>query len=243
MGDLLTLFSFPDTWISLLSLTVMEIVLGIDNIIFIAIIVGKLPKVQQGKARTIGLLLALVFRIGLLFAISWLATLTAPLFHVMGQDVSGRDLILLMGGLFLLAKATVEIHNKFENEDEKANSSVGSTFVAVIFQIIVLDVVFSIDSIITAIGLVQQVSIMIIAVLLSLGVMLIFSESVSNFIHHHPTMKILALSFLMMIGMLLVAEGFKFHVPKGYVYFAMAFSFAVEMLNIRLRDKKVSSAK
>lgn len=237
--DFFTLFSQPDTYVSLLTLTFLEIILGIDNIIFISILTGKLPPNEQGKARTLGLALALIFRVILLLCISWIAGLVNPLFTVFGFAVTGRSLILILGGLFLLYKSTVEIHEKLEGEEEKAASADDKKvkLSGLLVQIILLDLVFSFDSVITAVGLVEHVSIMIIAIILSMIVMLIFAKSVSEFIHRHPTIKMLALSFLLMIGLLLFLEGLHIEVPKGYVYFAMAFSFLVELLNIKLRKK------
>jgi predicted tellurium resistance membrane protein TerC len=233
------IFLESSTYVSLITLTFLEIVLGIDNIIFISILTGRLPKEQQEKGRIIGLSLAIVFRIILLLFIFWIVGLVEPLFTVFGWPISGRDLILIAGGLFLMAKSTTEIHTKLQGAEETAKdaSQKKISFSGVIIQIILLDLVFSFDSVITAVGLVSHISIMIIAVLLSLGVMLIFATKVSDFIHKHPTMKMLALSFLLMIGLLLFVEGFHVSVPKGYVYFAMAFSFVVELLNLRLRKK------
>ncbi len=237
------LFSQPQTYISLATLTFMEIVLGIDNIIFISIVTGRLGKDVQDKARVLGLLLAVVFRIGLLFAIVWIANLVYPLFSIFGHDFSGRDLILIGGGLFLLTKSTLEIHTKLTIDGEhEGGKTKANTFTSAIIQIILLDLVFSFDSIITAVGLVQHISIMIVAIRLSLVVMIIFAKKVSDFIHKYPTIKMLALSFLLMIGLLLFVEGFHVAVPKGYVYFAMAFSLFVEMLNIRLRRKSEQKA-
>ena len=235
MDSLLELFSRPDTYISLLTLTLMEIVLGIDNIIFISIVASRLPQEQQAKARFVGLSLALVFRIILLMCIGWIVRLTNPLITLLGHDISGRDLILIAGGIFLLIKSTKEIHHKIEQANEEADGSKVSTFMGVVSQIIMLDIVFSFDSVITAVGLVQEVPLMVVAVVVSLIVMLIFAPTISDFINKHPTLKMLALSFLLMIGTLLVAEGFHVHVPKGYVYFAMAFSVFVEFLNLKLR--------
>lgn len=233
------IFLESSTYVSLITLTFLEIVLGIDNIIFISILTGRLPKEQQEKGRIIGLSLAIVFRIILLLFIFWIVGLVEPLFTVFGWPISGRDLILISGGLFLMAKSTTEIHEKLQGAEESAKdaSTKKISFSSVIIQIILLDIVFSFDSVITAVGLVSHISIMIIAVLLSLGVMLIFANKVSDFIHKHPTMKMLALSFLLMIGLLLFVEGFHVSVPKGYVYFAMAFAFIVELLNLRLRKK------
>jgi len=232
------MFLLPEVWISLLTLTLMEIVLGIDNIIFITIISGRLPEHKQAKARQLGLTLALGIRIILLLFITWLAGLTTPLFTLWNHGFTVRDLIMMAGGLFLLGKSTLEIHNKLEGEEESnITSGAGVSFSNIIFQILILDIVFSLDSIITAIGLVKEVSIMIIAVTLSMIVMLIFAGRIGNFIAQHPTLKILALSFLLMIGLVLFTEGFGVHVPKGYIYFAMAFSLLVEMLNLRMRKK------
>lgn len=228
--------------ISLLTLTLLEIVLGIDNIIFISIVSDKLPKEQQKRARSIGILLALVVRVGLLFGISWIVGLKEPLFYAFKMGFSGRDIILFLGGLFLLAKSTTEIHHKLEGETEDDTSKKVFTMRSAIIQIVLLDIVFSFDSILTAVGLVDSVYIMIVAVVIALGVMLAFAQAISNFVNKHPSIKMLALSFLIMIGLLLVAEAFHVHVPKGYVYFAMAFSLLVEMLNLRL-DKKSNAVK
>lgn len=231
------LLSDPQVWISLLTLTGLEIVLGIDNIIFISILAGKLPVEQQPKARQLGLGLALLTRIALLASIAWIAKLTTPWFTLLGHGVSGRDLILIVGGLFLLVKSTMEIHEKLEGEEGHASARVGASFAKVIVQIMLLDIVFSLDSVITAVGMAQHLTVMIAAVILAMGVMLLAAGSISEFVNRHPTLKILALSFLLLIGTTLVAEGMGFHIPKGYVYFAMAFSFGVEMLNLRLRRK------
>lgn len=225
----------PQAWIALLTLTSLEIVLGIDNIIFISILAGKLPGELQKKARVLGLLAAMVSRLLLLFSLTWIMKLTAPLFTVYNQEISGRDLILLIGGLFLIAKATHEIHNKLEGAEGESDAKVKSSFAGVIIQIMVIDIVFSLDSVITAVGMVQDISIMVIAVIVSVGFMLFFSGAISNFVQRHPTVKMLALAFLILIGVNLVAEGFGQHIPKGYTYFAMAFSVLVEMLNLRLR--------
>lgn len=238
------IFADPNTWISLVTLTLMEIVLGIDNIIFISIVAGKLPADKQPKARTIGLMMALVFRVILLLFISYIVAMKDPLFTLnlpFGFEdfgVTGRDLILFLGGLFLIAKSTTEIHGKLEGEEEEHSvKKVAHSLGKVIFQIVLIDIVFSFDSILTAVGLVEHVTIMIIAVILSMGVMLVFSKAISDFVNDHPTIKMLALSFLIMIGFMLVLEALHQHVPKGYVYFAMAFSLAVELLNMRLRKK------
>lgn len=231
------LFYQPQIWLSLVTLILMEIVLGIDNIVFISILVERLPASEQTRARTIGLLLAVIFRVGLLFGITWIVGLIEPLMTIRGFGLSGRDLILLGGGLFLMAKSTTEIHAKLEGEAETGRKSRSAKFGAVVTQIAVLDMVFSLDSVITAVGLVDHILIMIIAVLVSLGFMLYFSGMISDFIHKHPTMKMLALSFLLMIGLLLFVEAFHVHVPKGYVYTAMAFSLFVEFLNTKMRSR------
>jgi len=229
--------SSPDAWVSLLTLTVLEIVLGIDNVIFISILAGKLPPEQQAKARQTGLMLALITRVLLLSLVAWMAKLTQPLFSVLGHELSGRDLILLAGGLFLLFKATREIHEKLEGEDGEKTRRLAPTFSAVIVQILILDIVFSLDSVITAVGMARHLAVMIIAVILAVGFMLVFAGKIAGFIEKHPTLKILALSFLIMIGGALLMEGFGKEVHKGYIYFAMAFSSVVEILNIRLRKK------
>jgi predicted tellurium resistance membrane protein TerC len=227
----------PEIWISLVTLTVLEIVLGIDNIVFISILSGKLPPEQQSQARRLGLGLALITRIMLLVGLAWMVRLTTPLFTVLRQAVSGRDLILLVGGLFLLGKATHEIHDRLEGEDGAVTARITPRFSAIVLQILLLDIVFSLDSVITAVGMVRQIPVMIAAVILAMIVMLIFVNSVSVFIDHHPTIKMLALSFLLLIGCALIAEGLHREIPKGYIYFAMAFSLGVEMLNIRTRSR------
>ena len=231
--------SDPQAWVGFLTLTLLEIVLGIDNIIFISILCGKLPPDQQGKARRIGLGLAMVMRILLLLSLSWVIGLTKPLFTlpVLGHELSGRDLVLIVGGLFLIAKSTMEIHEKLEGEEGHASARVGPSFTSVLLQIMVLDIVFSLDSVITAIGMVSQVTVMIAAVVVAVGFMMVFAGAVGDFVHRHPTIKMLALSFLLLIGVMLVADGLRQHIPKGYVYFAMAFSVFVEMLNIRMKKK------
>jgi predicted tellurium resistance membrane protein TerC len=227
----------PQAWIGLLTLTALEIVLGIDNVIFISILAGKLPAGQQQKARTVGLALAMITRILLLLSLSFIVRLTKPLFDVMGHDVSGRDLVLILGGLFLLAKSTHEIHDKLEGGHGEGSVRVAPSLTSVLIQIMLLDVVFSLDSVITAVGMVSQLSVMIIAVVIAVAFMMFFSGAISTFVDRHPTVKMLALSFLLMIGLMLVAEGLHQHIPKGYVYFSMAFSVFVEVLNIRLRKK------
>jgi Membrane protein TerC, possibly involved in tellurium resistance len=236
--------SNPEIWISLITLTVLEIILGIDNIVFISILAGKLPKEQQAKARQLGLSLALITRILLLCALAWMVKLTKPLFHIPAfwfldhaHPVSGRDLILIVGGLFLLWKSTHEIHDKLEGEEGHASNRVAPTFASVIIQILLLDIVFSLDSVITAVGMAKYIGVMIAAVIIALGFMLVFAGRISDFIHRHPSLKMLALSFLLLIGCALVAEGFHKEIPKGYIYFAMAFSVGVESLNIRMRSK------
>jgi predicted tellurium resistance membrane protein TerC len=228
----------PQIWIALLTLTVLEVVLGIDNIIFISILAGKLPASQQERARIVGLSLAMFVRIALLFSLSWVIGLTEPLFEVIGNQISGRDLILLSGGLFLLGKATFEIHERLEGEEEGSGPGVvAASFASVIIQILLLDIVFSLDSVITAVGMVDELAVMVAAVVIAVGVMLISSGAISRFVNTHPTVKMLALSFLLLIGMSLVAEGWDLHIPKGYIYFAMGFSVFVEMLNLRLRRR------
>jgi len=227
----------PQAWIAFLTLLALEIVLGIDNIIFISILSGKLPADQQPRARFIGLGLALVIRVFLLFALSWVIGLTAPLFTVLNQSISGRDLILVAGGLFLIGKATFEIHDNLEGEAGHASARVKASFLSVIIQIILLDAVFSLDSVITAIGMVDQVELMISAVVVAIAFMMFFAAPVGAFVSRHPTVKMLALSFLLLIGLTLIVEAFDIHIPKGYIYFAMGFSVFVELLNLRLRKK------
>jgi len=227
----------PQAWIGFVTLAVLEIVLGIDNLIFISILVGKLPARDQPLARRLGLGLAMVGRIGLLLSLSWVVRLTRPLFSVAGQEISGRDLVLIVGGLFLLAKSTHEIHDRLEGEEGHASARVAPSFTSVLVQVMLLDLVFSLDSVITAVGMVDRISVMVAAVVTAVAVMMAFAGKVSAFIHRHPSVKMLALSFLLMIGVMLVAEGFDQHIPKGYVYFSMAFSVFVEALNIRMRRK------
>jgi len=227
----------PEAWIALATLTALEIVLGIDNIIFISIIVSRLPKEQQGKGRVIGLGLAMLTRIALLLSITWVMSLTNGLFTLLSHTFSGRDLILLGGGLFLLAKSTQEIHQSLEGEEEAQQEKSGSTFILTMLQIAVIDIVFSLDSVITAVGLAKEVQVMIIAIMISIGIMMLGARAISDFVEAHPTIKMLALSFLILVGVTLLAEGVGFEIPKGYIYFAMAFSISVEMLNIRLRKR------
>ncbi len=231
------LLTNPETWIALLTLTVLEIVLGIDNIVFISILTQKLPEHQQARARTIGLGLAMGMRIVLLLTLSWVIGLVAPLFTVLGQEISGRDLILILGGLFLLGKATVEIHETLEGQEVHGVPKGSARFGAVLVQIILLDAVFSLDSVITAVGMADEIAVMVAAVVIAIGVMLVAAGPLASFVSRHPTVKMLALSFLLLIGMSLVADGFDLHIPKGYIYFAMGFSVFVEMLNLRLRTQ------
>ena len=224
-------------WIALLTLTVLEIVLGIDNIIFISILAGKLPQDQRARARRVGLSLAMFMRIGLLLSITWVMRLTAPLFSVVGQDISGRDLILIIGGLFLITKSTHEIHDKLEGSDGTKSDVVVASFGTVIVQILLLDVVFSLDSVITAVGMADDVAVMVLAVTIAVGVMLVSASAIGEFVDRHPTVKMLALSFLLLIGVSLIAEGFDQPIPKGYIYFAMGFSVFVEMINLRVRGR------
>jgi predicted tellurium resistance membrane protein TerC len=228
----------PEVWIAFLTLLALEIVLGIDNIVFISILVDKLPEERQALARRLGLGMALVMRILLLLSLSWVIGLTAPLFTVLGQEISGRDVILIGGGLFLLGKSTYEIHENLEGEEGHSSARVKATFASVLIQIILLDLVFSLDSVITAVGMVDQVSVMIAAVTVAILVMLFSAEAVAGLVNRHPTLKMLALSFLLLIGLALLLEGFDQHIPKGYIYFAMAFSVFVEVLNIRLRRRR-----
>jgi predicted tellurium resistance membrane protein TerC len=229
--------SSPEGWIALGTLTVLEIVLGIDNIVFISILAGKLRPEDRERARKIGLSLAMLIRIALLLSITWVMGLTAPLFAVVGQEISGRDLILLLGGLFLIAKSTHEIHDKLEGGEAHGTAKVIPSFSGVIIQILLLDIVFSLDSVITAVGMADDVAVMILAVVIAVGVMLVSAGTISGFVERHPTVKMLALSFLLLIGMSLIGEGLDQHIPKGYIYFAMGFSIFVEMINLRVRVK------
>ena len=231
----------PETWIAFLTLVALELVLGVDNVIFISILAGKLPQEQQARARTTGILLAVITRILLLLSLRWIVGLTDALFSIYGFDVSGRDLVLLAGGLFLLWKSVHEIHQKLEGEEGQSSAKVRAVFWAVIAQIMVLDIVFSLDSVITAVGMVDQIAIMVAAVIISAIVMVFTSGPLSHFVEHHPTIKMLALSFLLLIGFTLIVEALHQHIPKGYVYFAMGFSLAVEMLNLKLRKSNKSS--
>jgi predicted tellurium resistance membrane protein TerC len=231
-------FTDPEIWIAFATLTFLEIVLGVDNIIFISILSGKLPPAQQPRARRVGLAGAMLTRVMLLFSLAWIVKLTAPLFTVVGRPISGRDLILIGGGLFLLGKSTFEIHERLEGDDEHGGAGGrAASFASVIVQIMLLDIVFSLDSVITAVGMVDDVAVMVAAVIVSAGIMMLAAESISGFVHKHPTVKMLALSFLLLIGMSLLLEGFGQHIPKGYIYFAMGFSVFVEMINLRVRSR------
>ncbi|MGY4827575.1 TerC family protein [Sphaerotilaceae bacterium SBD11-9] len=234
---MIELLTDPQAWIALATLTLLELVLGIDNIVFISILVDKLPPAQRERARRLGLFMAMFMRIGLLMVLSWIVGLVEPMFTVLEQGISGRDIILIAGGLFLIYKSTGEIHQSLEGEEGHASSAVKATFTAVILQIMVIDLVFSLDSIITAVGMVDRIEVMVAAVIASVGLMMVFAGAIGRFVSEHPTIKMLALSFLVVVGVVLVAEGFDHHVPRGYIYFAMAFSLGVEMLNIRLRKR------
>ena len=229
--------SSAEGWIALATLTILEIVLGIDNIVFISILSGKLRQADRPRARKIGLFLAMFIRIGLLWSITWVMRLTAPLFTVLGNEISGRVLIMLVGGLFLIAKSTHEIHEKLEGEEGESSTRVAASFAGVIVQILLLDIIFSLDSVITAVGMAEHLAVMVIAVILAVGVMLLSAAAIGEFVERHPTVKMLALSFLLLIGVSLIAEGFEQHIPKGYIYFAMGFSIFVEMVNLRVRAK------
>ena len=231
----------PQAWVALLTLTALEIVLGVDNIIFISILVGRLPEHQRQRGRILGLGFAMVTRLGLLFSLAWVMTLVDPLFNILGHEISGRDLILIFGGLFLLWKSVHEIHHSLEGPDvtkESAATAVRATFASIIVQIAIIDIVFSLDSVITAVGMVDNVQIMVVAIVITVCVMMFAAKPIGEFVDRHPTVKMLALSFLILVGMALIAEGIDFHIPKGYIYFAMAFSVGVEMLNIRARTKR-----
>lgn len=232
------MFTSPELLVALVTLTFLEIVLGVDNVIFISILSGKLPQDQQKRARRVGLMAAMFMRIALLFSLSWMARLTEPLFTIMSQSFAGRDLILVGGGLFLLAKATYEIHDKLEGEEGQPSGKAAATFASVITQVMLLDIVFSLDSVITAIGMSENLAVMVTAVVLAVLVMLLAAEPISHFVELHPTVKILALSFLLLIGLSLVADGFGQHISKGYIYFAMGFSVFVEFINIRIKSRR-----
>ncbi len=227
----------PEAWIALLTLTTLEIVLGIDNIVFISILSGKLPAHQQQTGRLVGLALAMVMRLALLMTLAWIVRLTEPMFSLVGHPFSGRDLILIVGGLFLLAKSTHEIHDKLEGHEGRGSERVKASLASVLVQIALLDLVFSLDSVITAVGMVREIPIMVIAIVLAVGFMMVFAKPISDFVEDHPTVKMLALAFLLLIGMTLVADGLGRHIPKGYIYFSMGFSVFVEMLNLRLRRR------
>jgi predicted tellurium resistance membrane protein TerC len=238
----LALLTDPQAWIAFATLTALELVLGIDNVIFISILVDKLPPEKREIARRLGLFMAMFMRVGLLLVLAWIVGLVAPLFTVLGQAISGRDLILILGGMFLIWKSTGEIHQSLEGVEGTASSAVQATFTAVILQIMVVDMVFSLDSIITAVGMVDNVVVMISAVVVSVALMMLFAGGIGRFVSDHPTIKMLALAFLVVVGVVLIAEGFDHHVPKGYIYFAMAFSVGVEMLNIRMRRRGMKTA-
>jgi len=231
----------PEIWIGLITLTALEVILGIDNVVFISILAGKLPEDKQARARGVGLSLALLTRIVLLLSLAWIIGLTTPLVTILGKGISGRDLILLGGGLFLLAKSTHEIHNKLEGADGHANKRILPSFASVIIQILLLDIVFSLDSVITAVGMVEQIGVMIAAVVIAVIIMLVSAEAISNFVNRRPTIKILALSFLLLIGMSLIMESLHQPIPRGYIYFAMAFSMFVEMINLRVRAQRLAN--
>ena len=237
LGNAFHWTSSAEGWIALATLTILEIVLGIDNIVFISILAGKLRQQERGRARRIGLSLAMFIRIALLWSITWVIRLTAPLFTVLSQEISGRDLILLIGGLFLIAKSTHEIHEKLEGDEGESSTRVAASFAGVIVQILLLDIIFSLDSVITAVGMAEDLAVMVIAVILAVGVMLVSAGAISDFVDRHPTVKMLALSFLLLIGVSLIAEGLDQHIPKGYIYFAMGFSVFVEMINLRIRAR------
>jgi predicted tellurium resistance membrane protein TerC len=241
MDALAAILSDPQMWIAFFTLTALELVLGIDNVIFISILVDKLPPQRRETARRIGLFLAMFMRVGLLLILSWLVGLTKPLVTLIGTKLSGRDLILILGGLFLVWKSTREVHQLTEGVEGHSSSAVQASFTAIILQIVIIDMVFSLDSIITAVGMVDEVAVMIAAVVVSVALMMLFARAIGNFVSTHPSIKMLALSFLLVVGVMLIAEGFGHKVPKGYIYFAMAFSVAVEMLNIRMRRKKADS--
>jgi predicted tellurium resistance membrane protein TerC len=233
----------PSAWLALATLTLLEIVLGIDNIIFISILVGKLPETQRQRARILGLAGAMVTRVLLLLSLAWVMRLTNPLFTLFAEAISGRDLILIIGGLFLLAKSTHEIHGSLEGDDTETAAKTAHGFLATLVQIAILDIVFSLDSVITAVGMASHVPVMVLAIMIAVGVMMFAAKAIGDFVDTHPTIKMLALSFLILVGVALIAEGFDLHIPKGYIYFAMAFSLGVEMLNIRLRKSSQAVVK
>jgi predicted tellurium resistance membrane protein TerC len=233
----------PEAWIALVTLTSLEIVLGIDNIIFISILAGRLPPEKRNKGRTIGLGLAMITRILLLLSLTWVMGLTAPLFEMFSIEISGRDLIMVFGGLFLIAKSTHEIHNSLEGEEDSHQTKVKVSFVSVLIQISILDIVFSLDSVITAVGLAKEIEVMILAIIIAVVVMMLSAKALGDFVDTHPTIKMLALSFLILVGVSLIGEGFEMHIPKGYIYFAMAFSIGVELLNMKIRKKVQSKVK
>jgi len=237
------LLTNPEVWIAFATLTLLELVLGIDNVIFISILADKLPAAQRERARRVGLFMAMFMRLGLLLLLAWIVGLVTPLFTILDQEISGRDLILIGGGLFLVWKSTTEIHGSLEGEEGHTSSAVKATFGAVILQIMIIDLVFSLDSIITAVGMVDDVRVMMAAVIASVALMMVFAGPIGRFVSDHPTIKMLALSFLVVVGVVLIAEGFDHHVPKGYVYFAMAFSLGVELLNIRMRRRARNQVK
>jgi predicted tellurium resistance membrane protein TerC len=228
----------PEAWVALLSLTALEIVLGVDNIIFISILVGRLPAAERQRARVIGLALAMVMRIALLLSLAWMMRLTDPLFSITGTDISGRDLILIGGGLFLLAKSVMEIHESLEGGEDGDGSAGAASFYGTLVQIAIIDIVFSLDSVITAVGMVSDVPVMVLAIVIAVGIMMFAAKPIGDFVDQHPTIKMLALSFLILVGVALIGEGFELHIPKGYIYFAMAFAIGVEMLNLRLRKAR-----
>jgi predicted tellurium resistance membrane protein TerC len=233
----------PEAWVALATLTVLEVVLGIDNVVFISILASKLPREQQNKARRLGLGLAMVMRIALLFSLTWIIRLTEPLFTVLSEEISGRDLVLIVGGLFLLFKSTREIHDRLEGEEGEASARVAPSLANVLIQIMLLDIVFSLDSVITAVGMAEDLGVMVIAVVIAVAFMMVFARPISEFVDEHPTVKMLALSFLLLIGVALIAEGLDQHIPKGYIYFAMAFSVGVELLNLRMQKAKPDAVK
>ncbi|UCF67691.1 MAG: TerC family protein [Acidobacteriota bacterium] len=237
----MTWITQPEAWIALATLTAIEIVLGIDNIIFISIMTGRLLKSQQQPARLIGLILAMAMRIGLLFSLAWIIRLTAPLFSLLGQEISGRDLILIGGGLFLLGKSTHEIHKRIEDGPHESTAVTASSMPSVLIQITLLDIVFSLDSVITAVGMAEHLSVMVLAIVIAVGFMMLFARAIGDFVERHPTIKMLALAFLILIGVVLIADGLDQHIPKGYIYFSMAFSVFVEMLNLRVRHRRQSA--